>query len=75
MNVETAGLETQYPQIKCININSFDPTHTHTRTHTHYNICIQHIICKYTRQVLAASWGKPEVYCHVVVKSTVPVAN
>ena len=25
-----------------------------------------------TRQILAASWGKPEVYYHVIVKSTEP---
>ena len=42
-------------------------------THTIIIICIQHIICKYTGQMLAAWWGAPEVYCHVVVKSTVPV--
>ena len=59
MNVEAAGLskETLCPQIKCINIDIFDPIHTH------YNICMQHIyiICKYTGQMLAASWGEPEV--------------
>ena len=26
-----------------------------------------------TRQMIAASWGKPEVYYHVVVKSAEPV--